>query len=282
MLQFHVAGIRGHSCREHRHHVVAICNRHEHRFDVLLGLLVTLQITLLASLGRARHACLDVVDEVQVVGQHLGPHVVLGQRVAFQRALHGVEAGCVVLVQSGGRGLGAQAVQAFLEHGVSLLVGVLVVLVEVGGLASKHDATVVGAALGAGVQLHALVVEVQQAVDEHSVARVLGVHLFELLADERRAVCVQPFAGRLWADFTRLPPLDVGLVVVLLLLVRLVDAQGFFAEQLLLLGFTVFAVVLGLGGQRGQQHQARGQKDGREFHDLRLCRFVCINRTTEA
>ena len=190
---------------------------------------------------------MDVVGQGQVIGQHLGAHGRLGSFISFQRALHGVEARSVVLIQCIGRRLALQAVDALLEHLVGLLVLVFVVLVEVSGLTPEDFAAVVGAALGAWEQLHALVVQKHQTVDQYGVARVFSVDFFKFLAHKRGAIGVDAFTGLLRTNGTCLSPLDVGLVVVFLLLVGFVDAQRFFAVDALFFRGSVF-VVLSIAG----------------------------------
>ena len=69
------------------------------------------------------------------------------------------------------------------------------------------------------------------------------VDLTQLAADEGCAVRVEPFRRVFGAHLAGLAPLDVGLVVVLLLLVRFVDAQRFFAVDALFFSGSVFVVL---------------------------------------
>ena len=259
-LQIHVVGVGCHSGIQHGDHVGAVGDGHKHRFNVALGFFVTLDVAVLACFLGTCQTGLHVIRQGEVVGQHLGAHVRLRHRVSLQLALHRVETGCVVLVQCGGRGFLLQTIDALFEHLVRRLVLVTVVLVKVGGLPTEHFTAVVGAALGAWVQFHALVVQVEEAVHQDRLARVFVLHFFQFLADEGCPVRIQAFARRFWAHVAGLSPLDVSLVVVLLLLVRLVDTQGFLALELLV---RRVAVAFVLGETRGGRKQyGQGGKEG--------------------
>ena len=82
-----------------------------------------------------------------------------------------------------------------------------------------------------------------------------------------------PSPGGFWAHVARLSPLDVGFVVVLLLFVRLVDAQSFFALQLLFRRVAV-TFVLGQTDVGTKEHRKGGEKEGLEgLHGFRFLRF---------
>ena len=287
-LQFevHVVRVAGDGSFENGHHVIACGNRHKDLFNVVFRFFVALDAAFFSSLLGPSEPSLDVVCQRQVIGQHLGSHGRLCSFISFERALHRVEAGSVVLVQGGGRSLVFQTVDAFLEHLVGLLVFLFVVLVEVSRLASQNLAAVVGAALGAWEQLHALVVKEHQAVNQHGVAGIVRVNFFEFLPHERRAVGVNAFTGLFWTNGTSLSPLDVRFVVVLLLLVRFVDTQRFFAVEALFFSGSVFVILR----KTGIAHQRSGKAEKEEvLQDLHgflfsvvqwLLLVDAVNRTT--
>ena len=163
---------------------------------------------------------------------------------------------------------------------------VFVVLVEVSGFPSKHYTTVVGVALGAWEKLHALVVQEHQAVDQNAVTGIVSFDLFEFLAHERCAVGVNAFTGLFRTNGTGLSPLDVGLVVVLLLLVRLVDAQRFFAVDALIFGGSVFVFLCIAGnahhhGSKAEEEEVLQDLHGFLFSEVQWVLLAGVfNRTT--
>ena len=125
--------------------------------------------------------------------------------------------------------------------------------------------------------LNAQVVKGENTVAQRNGTRIVfgldgGLHLTLQQVD---AFDVHVLGHRRRADITCLPPKRVCVVVVLLLVVSLVQAQVFLTSRLLLRGVTILAVVLAQGC-RGQNQQENGKKAAGEEDVLGHLMDFCV------